>query len=265
MIILTGANADSAKTDSGHVYKNFSFRGVIQRTVDKAREFGYTPVVYDLGNLGMGEPLNIDDKTFNEKGYYEKEVIKGYKSKSLFKPRMVRTCMNARNDLIIYLDGDAQLCDSLEEVEGDDFDVGVTLRDPDELESEWHQEHMEIVKYINAGVIFFNPTPATKLFIDEWEKCTEEVGNDQMALNKLTCPEYYPEPYSILTINGVRIKYFPCMQFNYYYFDEKYEPNIKVMHFKGSVRHFYPFNNTKRLYCKFIVPIKNKIRNIVKF
>ena len=259
MIILTGANTDKAKTDTGQVYKNFSFRGVIQKTVDKANEYGYTPVVYDLGKLGMGKPLNVEDKSFNEKGFYEKEVISGYKSKSLFKPKMVKTCMDEYNDLVIYIDGDAQLCDSLEEVEGDDFDIGVTLRESSELESDWHQEHIEIVRYINAGVIFFNPTPAAKSFIDEWEKYTEEMGNDQMALNKLTCPDHYPDPYSILNINGVRIKYFPCMQFNYYYFDEKYETNIKIMHFKGPVRHFYPFSKTKRLYCRFIVPIKNRI------
>lgn len=265
MIILTGANADKARKDSGQVYKNFSFRGVIQKTIDRAEEFGYTSVVYDLGKLGMGKPLVVEDKSFNEKGYYEKEVINGYKSKSLFKPKMVKTCMDEHNDLIVYLDGDAQLCGSLEEVEGDDFDIGVTLRDSDELESEWHQEHMEIVKYINAGVIFFNPTPAAKSFIDEWEKCTEEMGNDQMALNKLACPENYPEANSVLTINGVRIKYYPCMQFNYYYFEEKYEPNIKIMHFKGPVRHFYPFNKAKRFYCKLVVPIKNKIRSLVQF
>jgi len=264
MIILKGANADKAKKDSGQIFKNFSFRGVIQKTIDKAEEFGYTPVVYDLGKLGMGKPLVVEDKSFNEKGYYEKEVINGYKSKSLFKPKMVKTCMDEYNDLVVYLDGDAQLCGSLEEVEGDDFDVGVTLRDSDELKSEWHQEHMEIVKFVNAGVIFFNPTPAAKSFIDKWEKCTEEVGNDQMALNKLTCLEHYPEANSILTIDGVRIKYFPCMQFNYYYFEEKYDSNIKVMHFKGTVRHFYPFNNTKRLYCRLVVPIKNKIRSLVR-
>ena len=83
MIILTGANSDKAKKDSGQVYKNFSFRGVIQKTIDRAEEFGYTPVVYDLGKLGMGKPLNVEDKSFNEKGYYEKEVINGYKSKSV--------------------------------------------------------------------------------------------------------------------------------------------------------------------------------------
>lgn len=265
MIILTGANTDKAKTDSGQVYKNFSYRGVIQKTVDKAVELGYTPVVYDLGELGIGTPFTVEDSSFNKKGYYEEEVIKGYKSKSLFKPKMVKTCMDKHNELTVYLDGDAQLCGSLDEVEGDDYDVGVTLRDSHELESEWHQQHMEIVKYVNAGVIFFNATPATKSFIDTWQKCTEEMGNDQMALNKLTCPDYYPEIYSILTINGVRIKYFPGNHFNYYYFDEKFEPDVRVMHFKGSVRHFYPFNTTKRLYCTYLIPVKNIIRNLLRF
>ena len=178
---------------------------------------------------------------------------------------MVKICMEEHNELTIYLDGDAQLCGSLDEVEGDDYDVGVTLRNPHELEIEWHQQYMEIVKYVNAGVIFFNATPATKSFIDTWQKCTEEMGNDQMALNKLTCPDYYPEIYSILTIKGVRIKYFPCNHFNYYYFEEKFEPDVRIMHFKGTVRHCYPFNTTKRLYCIYVVPVKNIIRNFLQF
>ena len=153
MIILTGANVDKAKTDFGQVYKNFSYRGVIQKTVDKAVE------------LGIGTPFTIEDSSFSKKGHYEEEVIKGYKSESLFKPEMVKICMEEHNELTIYLDGDAQLCGSLDEVEGDDYDIGVTLRDSHELESEWRQQHLEIVKYVNAGVIFFNATPATKSFI----------------------------------------------------------------------------------------------------
>lgn len=264
MVILTAANADTAKDDNGKLYKYFSFRGVINETIKKAKEYGYKIDVYDLGSLGIGKKFHIKDETFVTKGYYKEEPKKGYKSKSLFKPKMMMLCMEKYNDLMVYLDGDAQLCGNIDAIEGDDYDIGVTLRGPSELESEWHKEHIDIVKYVNAGVIFCNHTPATKKFLDIWQKRTEEAGNDQMALNQLTCPDYYPEVYSVLTIDGVRIKYFPGELYNYYYFNQGLVPNIKIMHFKADVRHFYPFNWKKRLYCMAVIPVINIIRPIIK-
>jgi len=264
MIILTAANADIAKDDFGRVYKNFSFRGVIHETIKKAKEFGYKPVVYDLGSLGMGKRFHIKDELFGAKGYYKKEVKKGYKSKSLFKPEIVKICMEEYNDFTVYLDGDAQLCANIDDIVDDDYDIGVTLRDPSELAGAWYEEHFDIVKYVNAGVIFFKPTPAAKKFLNVWHVITESIGNDQQVLNKLTCPDTYPKPYSIMTINEIRIKYFPCMQYNYYYFERGLAPNIKIMHFKGPVRHFYPFDWKKRLYCKAITPLLNKGKPLMK-
>jgi hypothetical protein len=266
MIILTGANSDLARLDTGAVRDDIKFRfsSVIRKTIKKAEEFGYTAQVYDLGTLGMGKPFRVEDQTFVEKGHYEREVVKGYKSKSLFKPAMVKACLKEHQDLTVYMDGDAELRDCIDEIDSGDYDIGVTLRDKLELEGEWYEEHMDIVKYVNAGVIFFNATPATTRFLDEWEQLTEEVGNDQMALNRLTCPDDYPEIGSVEILNGVRVKYFSCLRYNYYYFDEKYPSGVKIMHFKGTVRHLYPFDWKTRLYCLFIVPLKNLARKVTK-
>ncbi len=264
MIILTGANSDSSKDDFGNIHKNFSFRGVIQNTMKKAKEFGYQAVVYDLGALGIGEPFTVQDESFAKKGYYDRDVQGAYKSKSLFKPAMVQYCMNQYKDFVVYLDGDAQLLGNIDEVESQDYDIGVTLRDASEMENEWHTEHFEIVKYLNAGVIFFNNTKATKDFLERWRILTDEVGNDQKALNQLSCPEDYPEPHSIHLVNGFRIKFFPCKQYNFYYFKDGLNPNIKIMHFKDPLRHFYPFGWEKRLYCKTVVPVMNIIRPLAK-
>ena len=266
MIILTGANSDLARRQSGEVWDDIAFRfsSVITQTVKKAEEFGYRAVVYDLGALGMGKPFQVEDQAFVEKGHYEHEVLKGYKSKSLFKPAMVKACLEEHQEFTVYLDGDAQLRDCIDEIDSGDYDIGVTLRDKLELKGEWYEEHRDIVKYVNAGVVFFNPTPATSKFLDEWEQLTEEVGNDQMALNKLTCSDHYPEIGSIEIIGGVRVKYFSCLQYNYYYFMEKYSFGAKVMHYKGIVRHLYPFNWKIRLYCTFVVASKNLLKKFVK-
>ena len=264
MIILTAANSDKAKDDYGKVYKNFSYRNVITCTVTTAKKFGYIPVVFDLGSLGIGEPYVVNDVSFSEKGYYEREVHEGYKSKSLFKPDIVRKCMTKYNDLIVYLDGDAQLFGNIDEVNTEDYDVGVTLRDPVELQGEWYNDHIDIVRYINAGVIFFRPTIAAKKFVDSWGKITEELGNDQMALNRMACTDKYPEAFSVSNISGVRMKYFPCKQYNFYYFREGLVRNIKIMHFKADVRHFFPFDWKKRLYCITIIPVINRMKSSIK-
>jgi len=258
MIILTGANRDKPTDDSGNVRNDisFTFSSVINKTIKKADELGYVTEVYDLGVLGFGRPFSVEDESFKKLGYYEKEVVKGYKSKSLFKPKMVMSCIEEHQEMTVYLDGDAQLCESLIDTDTNDYDVGVTLRHPVELEGDWYEEHIEIAKYVNAGVIFFRPTEATTKFLKNWDILTDEIGNDQMALNKLTCPDYYPEVGSVVEINGIRIKYFAGEEYNYYYFKELKSTGVKIMHFKGTVRNLYPLAWTTRLYLNIIIGIK---------
>lgn len=262
MIILTAANV-SEKEEAKGANNKFSFRSIIRQNIARADDFGYKTVVYDLGNLGIGEPFCIEDETFKSKGYYT-EIKGGYRSKSLFKPDVVKYCLERHKDFTVYLDGDALLYDRIDEVVSADYDIGVTLRRVTEIEDEWHKENMDIVKYVNAGVIFFNPTERTLRFIDIWKETTIEVKNDQMALNKLVCPEKYPDVNSIHTINGVRIKFFSGDQYNFYYFDESLSPNMKILHFKGPIRRFYPFDWKMRLYCMTIIPVINNIKAMAK-
>ncbi|MCU7919638.1 MAG: hypothetical protein KZQ88_13615 [Candidatus Thiodiazotropha sp. (ex Dulcina madagascariensis)] len=264
MIILTAANKDISKDDRGKVYKNFSFRRVIENTINQATKFGYKPVVYDLGTLGIGRPFSVTDENFSTKGYYSNEPIKGYKSKSLFKPEMVKDSMLQDRELTVYLDGDATLNDSIDEIESDDYDLGVTLRKKSEMEGEWYEEHKDIVRYVNAGVIFFNPTDATFDFLDKWIEVTDKLGNDQMALNSLVCPNELPEEYSVIDRGGVRIKFFPGEIYNYYYFDEGFNGNIKIFHFKGPVRKYFPFTKSKRFVCEYILPVRNRLVRLIK-
>ena len=266
MIILTGANTDIPKKESGELRDEITFRfsSVIQKTIEKCHEFGYVADVYDLGILGMGEPFHVEDQVFREKGHYEHEVIEGYKSKSLFKPALVKHCIKKHRDIVVYVDGDAELRQRIDEIDTDDYDVGVTLRDPFELQGDWYEEHQEIVRFVNAGVIFFRDTPATAEFLDRWEVLTDEVGNDQMALNSLSCPDEYPRIGSIEVINGVRIKYFSCLDYNFYYFDEKLPGSAKIWHWKGTVRHLYPYDWKSRLYWAVALPLKKLGRILLR-
>lgn len=264
MVILTAANSDQSKNFKGKIHKGFSFLGVISNTIEAAKCYGYETKVFDLGTLGLGDKYTVEDQSFSENGFYSREVTKGYKSKSLFKPDIVKICMDQYDDLVVYLDGDAQLCDEIDEINTSDYDIGVTLRDASEMEGEWYESHVDIVKYVNAGVIFFQPTPLAKEFISKWDALTSEVGNDQMALNSLTCPDERPIAGNVYIVNGVRVKFFPGKVYNYYYFDDGFCKDVKIMHFKGPVRRYYPYTFKKKLYGKICVSLKKVARKLFR-
>lgn len=266
MIIVTCANSDIPKDHDGNLRTQhpFRFRKVISTTARNAGRFGYGVQIFDLGNLGMGTPYRVEDEHFVRMGHYEREAVGGYKSKSLFKPSLMRKCLTGNRQLTAYLDGDAELRRPIGEVISDDYDIGVTLRDRSEMETDWYREYQAVVKYLNAGVIFFNYTDATFGFIDRWEKLTDEMGNDQMALNQLACPNHYPDPYSVHVIDGVRVKYFPCAEYNFYYFYELLPNQARIMHFKGDIRPIYPFTWYKYLASMIYVPAKQLLRKLVR-
>lgn len=263
LIILTAANKAFVRNSEGEIDKKFNFKSVILKTVENARKFGYIPIVYDLGELGIGERFTVNNEEFQKNGSY-KEIKKGYHTKSLFKPDIVKYCLNKHKDSMVYMDGDALLCDRIDEIVNDDYDVGVTLRRTSEMEHEWHKQHSEIAGYANAGVIFFNPTKAAFEFIDLWRRTTQEVENDQKALTKLLSSYKNPQINKVVNVNGVRVKYFPGDKYNYYYFNDSLSPNIKIMHFKGCVRKYYPFDWKAKIYCRTVIPMINFIWPIVK-
>lgn len=256
MIILTCASSEFRRWEDTEI-KDFSYRSVIQATARRADACGYRSLIFDLGTLGLGERYEVQDAFFAARGYYEKEAVPGYRSKSLFKPELVQMVMSRHEDVVAYLDGDAQLVGCIDDIVGSDYDVGVTLRPRWETESDWHRKHIDVVKFINAGVIFFNPTEGARQFVEDWRRLTGEVGNDQMALNQLACPDDYPDAFSVKMMGGVRIKYFPCERYNFYFFGDLPTAGARILHFKGNVRRFYPFSWEKRLYCRARVALRN--------
>lgn len=256
MLIVTAANSIGDSWTKG---SHFSFKKVIQHTARQAQEFGYDIAIYDLGSLGIGEPFYVDDPTFQAEGYY-KQIGPRYRSRSLFKPDILLHSLRKRRDNMVYLDADALLYDRLDEVFDDEFDVGVTVRARFEMQGAWYREHFEIAKFLNAGVIFFRPTAAAETFLGRWKKATEELGNDQKALNSLACRDSLPPLYSVDEIDGVRIKYFPTTRYNYYYFERGFPlfSRVSVLHFKGEVRKFYPFTLRKKLRCRFLSPVAHR-------
>lgn len=177
-----------------------------------ARYYGYRFMAYDLGGLGFGTPMPVNDRNFIEKGYYH-TMVGEWKTRALHKPAVIADCLSQTDDWVAYLDADTMLVGDLNAVPGD-YDVGVTVRRAG--------ERCEIIGRINAGVIFFAPTKQARAFVDDWQKLTVEVGNDQRALNLLhQKPGYY------------RYREFPTSLYNWYYFQE--EPgDARILHFKDN-------------------------------
>ena len=95
---------------------------------------------------------------------------------------------------------------------------------------------------INAGVIFFRPSPALDAFLVQWKAETERGGSDQLALNRLLSPDSPRAVGSTVERCGVRVKYLPVEEYNYYYFDygnRALPDSVRVMHFKAGVRKYF--------------------------
>ena len=169
--------------------------------------------VYDLGGLGFGEQLTVYDDSFINNGYYNIMNSKsGWCSRGLHKPQMI---LNTKFDnMLVYMDSDAYPVSRFDEINTLDFDVGVTVRDG---------ENYGKMSRINAGVIFFKNTVKSHEFMLSWRNRTIEINNDQIALAE----EVATGNYKILEL--------PTRIYNYYYFPEPPDENVKIYHFKSAI------------------------------
>ncbi len=217
MVILTGATRQ---------YGNF-----ITYATAQANKLGYRVEIYDLGGLGYGIDWETDQQ-FIDHGFYVQ--IGNWRSRALHKPLMVKHCLQSKKKFIAYLDADAILADTIDEVATDDYDIGVTVRRPGETcnDADYH----DFFGRINAGVIFFNNTPASINFCECWEKKTLDLQNDQRALNKLINPHDNDiNSGDTFNVGDVRIKCFSTEIYNFYYFPESPSPGTKILHYKDGL------------------------------
>ncbi len=212
---------------------NHKYKGWLRKFKANTDARGYKCVIYDLGGLGFGEKHEVNDESFQKFGFYNK-VLPTWKTRALHKPSIVRRALE-HNDFTIYVDADTSIVGSLDEVPGD-YDVGITVRRPGELQLEPLPLHRTIMGCINAGVMFFNNTQATRDFVERWANKTMEVQNDQAALNELVNPRKKTlKADEKLTVHDVRFKTFTSMIYNFYYFPDQPPANVKIMHYKNNL------------------------------
>lgn len=124
------------------------------------------------------------------------------------------------SDRLIYIDADAVF---REKIDLDGFDVGVTVKPSDKLDTENYYNGI-----INTGVIFFNTYP--KKLIDRWiEECATGDHTDQSALAKILSETIdWKETGKVYDWHGISVKTLPVETYNDYYLRSG-----KVFHFKG--------------------------------
>lgn len=211
----------------------------IELNLKQAKFFGYDTTVYDLGNLGIDNSIvhEITDPDFAKKSRYTKTSEIGYAAKSLHKGDIVLDCLkNNPNDLVVYMDGDAMLLDSIDEVDTGDYDIGITIRDARETKKIKHKNEKlkAFLGTINAGIIIFAPTDVAKEFTKRWSEQIVPMESDQKALNQLVNPDMIQyKPGDIFVVDGVRFKCFDGGIYNFGHWPERPQEDVKILHCKG--------------------------------
>jgi hypothetical protein len=198
--------------------------------------------IYDLGGLGMGLPLTIknDIPSLDSKGVYVR-VDDKWNSKALHKPDLLIHDIEEQlklksNSLVVYLDADTVILDSLDGLEGD-YDFGVTVRDESELLANAASGVDEFTGHVNAGVLFLRSNEKALKFLHKWRDLTLKKSNDQRALNELINPNRTRlVPGEIICCEDLKIKTFDGNEFNYTFRRNQNIPSkVKVLHFKSNL------------------------------
>ena len=202
---------------------NHRFFDVINHSVSQCKKLGYQIEVYDLLNLGFGKAWTVTNSSFQKNGFYHRMASCGWCSKGLHKPEIIEDALNNHKTFVVYLDGDAVIASNIDEVVGD-FDVGVTIRSPAEMQA--HMAQANSLKepektnkkacQANAGVLFFQYTDKTLAFVKRWKEKTRELGNDQLAINKLVNPNNIKlVACADYTVDDVKVRIFPGKIYNF--------------------------------------------------
>ena len=157
------------------------------------------------------------------------------------KPFCLLDCLKRCRSRLIYLDGDAFLVNRIDALLDEDFDVGVTLRRPEEIVNKQNQ-----CQVLNAGVLVFNGPPTrTEAFLRQWIRrmeSTYEYLVEQTALTRLIedgCPgvfdQYYNREQLALPEREVTVNVLPCERYNFNWIEEGVDPDTtSIVHFKGG-------------------------------
>lgn len=197
---------------------NQRFRPYVANADRTTRALGYQTLVFDLGDLGMGETFlgRVSDIPLHT---------------IPCKPHMLReACRRVpESSYVVWQDADAIMQDRIDEIR-QDFDIGVTMR------TKFSKDPR--VGAINAGIVFVRNTAAARDFLDLWAAKSDVLDGDQSALNALI-PLTQQDRDQCVSRQGAQVQVFSCAVYNF--FDFKNDTSgAKILHYKSKHRDRYP-------------------------
>lgn len=203
---------------------NSKFKFYVQHLIQSVVDQGYSYLLYDLGELGQGQPFSakVSNRPF--------KTIPA-------KPYIILDALDkvGENEFVVWLDADTLLFDNIDEIVSE-YDIGITIR---KEKNSFHK-----ARTINAGVIFARNTPASRAFIQSWGEKSMELGGDQWALNEL-CKFPVKEVGNTKEVLGATVKGFSCVTYNNFYFVKGQSERAKIIHYKSDFRKKYPYKKTE--------------------
>ncbi len=213
-------------TASDEVYK-----AGVEWSVENMKGLGYRYITYDLGGLGFGRDVTAVDVPKDLKFGYDKEWELSERGRTgnhpcLFKFDAMWDVLlhDAKpGEVVIWLDADAFVYQRMDEIDNDNYDVGLTMRP--HLEFNWPEsaDH-EWTGYFNGGVVIIRNTENGIRWARDWTftipilkeeikklgwdgyKDPKRTYSEQWALNRMTSKYVtWEDRGSIVNIDGVRL------------------------------------------------------------
>ena len=259
MSVVSGSRRASVISGQQNIMKiviaaNSRMQQFVSNCIQSVRKLGYSVIVYDLGGLGFGKPFKIDDRTFQEKGYYH-EIKKSRYSPGKHKPAVIKDCLNSYHEFLVYLDADTIMLNRIDDILGD-YDIGLTVRPEWEVKRLLRKRDRDkffiYEGFINTGVMCFNATEGAYRFLEKWSHGIAKLHEDQGAINDML-QKYFPlKSNQLIEVEGIKIRTFDTMEYNYYYFPQNTKSyaaiqdeiklkwqEARILHFEGKMRNEY--------------------------
>lgn len=209
------------------------FAPMLRENKARCERFGCRVCMCDLGGLGWGEPFDLLPGEMSHP-----DSDKAFPVSSLFKPRLLSAAMRhaAPDEIVAWIDADAIVIRGIGALDSLDFDVAVTLREPEHVGKSHPYSN-----YLNAGVVFVRKTEAGCAFLTEWQVLCATIPNDQAALNEAVAPgwtlaQWLSSYGRTHETGGVKIHVLPAAEWNYSDFNRAPGPQARILHFKGGWR-----------------------------
>jgi len=208
---------------------NGKMADILKISYRRNRSVGYHVTVFDInGELGFGTRFD------HEHAFSSQHERK--RGKFSFKPEVISQSLHIHRQFTTYMDADAFAIRRFDEVDSNDYDVGVTMRRKEERgASPWPY----VYGFINTGVLFLNYSSAAFKFLRLWESeiLKTKSQSDQEALNRMVLKASDLTEYDkVFQWNGINIKVFRCDDYNFYYWPQEPFSTTKILHAKTDRR-----------------------------